>query len=210
MVLRDTHAVCLRTELTPRPSRNLLPETAAPKVEFTCLDAKNSTIKELTLRRKLCLMGLPQQKVTNTILTQKSLQQICNNAVWIGNAESLLNLNHFYETQNKTWPGFNIGSISFSLGLINSCINAGAKQETPAYKVSTHLLDSSLNQNFHCIMHRSGMSCTKLGSQEKSNSESPNMVFIKNQKLKTDHLSTYADFRWIPYFISTWSHSHIA
>ena len=86
------------------------------------------------------------------------------------NAQSVLNLNHFHETQNKIGPDFEIGSASFSPGLINSCINAGTKQETPAHKVLTHLLDIRLNKCFHFILHISGVSCANLGPQVESDS----------------------------------------
>lgn len=49
-------------------------------------------------------------------------------------AESAVNLNHFYETQNKTGPDFKIESISFSLGSVSSHINASTKKKT-AHKV---------------------------------------------------------------------------
>lgn len=57
--------------------------------------------------------------------------------------------------------------LPFFLGLINSCISTGIKQETPAHKVSTYLLDIRLHKCFHFILQISAMSRTKLRSQEK-------------------------------------------
>lgn len=49
----------------------------------------------------------------NTILIQKCLQQICNDAFWTISAESIINLDHVYELRNKTGLDFKTESTSF-------------------------------------------------------------------------------------------------
>lgn len=122
-------------------------------------------------------------------------------AVWLVNAVSVINLKHFYETQNKIGPDFKIGSTSFSLGLVNSYIN-GWYQETPALKVLTQPPDIRLNKCFHCIMQISGGSRTKLGFQGRSNSEMFGVDFFvcppppKKKNFTKNNLSTYGDSEW--------------
>ena len=84
--------------------------------------------------------------------------------------------------QNKIGPDFKIESTSLPPELINSCINAEAKQETSTHKELTYLLDIRLNKCFHFMLYLSGVSCTKLGTQGKSDSERPKEVLTKKTK----------------------------
>lgn len=56
--------------------------------------------------------GASTTEDVNIILTQKSLQQICYMLFdwWM---QSVINLNPFYETQNKIGPDFKIGLRHF-------------------------------------------------------------------------------------------------
>lgn len=79
--------------------------------------------KEAHTEEEIMPHGASTTGDVNTILTQESLQQICNDAFWTINAESIIKLNHVYELQNRTGPDFKTGSTSFSLGLIDSFIH---------------------------------------------------------------------------------------
>ena len=128
----------------------------------------------------------------NTILIPKSFNQsvIMLFEYWV---QSVFDLNRFYETQNKIGPDFKIESASLSPELINSCINAETKQETPTHKELTYLLDIRLNKCFHFMLYISGVSCTKLGTQRERDSESPKKVFTKKKK-KNSSMLTWNEF----------------